>query len=119
MVKPSTTQFSPDYLVTPGEVVAEYLGGLGMTQADFARRAGLTVKSVKQIIRGEAVITPEMALQLGCVLGGSAQFWNNLERCFQERRGRLTGRALQTMKVSSRATDRMLKTGVKVSVSRV
>jgi addiction module HigA family antidote len=77
-------QFAPDYAVPPGETVLETLEALGMSQAELADRTGRPRKTVNEIIKGKAAITPETALQLERVLGVPASFWNNLERNYQE-----------------------------------
>jgi HTH-type transcriptional regulator/antitoxin HigA len=79
-----TNQYVPDYQVTPGEVLQEYLEGFGMTQAGLAVRTGLPQKTVNDIIKGKAPITPETALKLERSLGRPAHFWENLERRSQE-----------------------------------
>jgi HTH-type transcriptional regulator / antitoxin HigA len=89
MVDTTNNQYVPDYLVTPGEVLEEYLEAYGMTQAELADRTGLTKKTINEIIKGKAPITTETALKLERSLGRPAHFWNNLERQFQEDRTRL------------------------------
>lgn len=76
--------FAPDYLVTPGEVLAEYLAELNMTQAELADRTGLTKKTINEIIKAKAPITPETALKFERTLGRPAHFWSNLERNYQD-----------------------------------
>ncbi|MBW2087352.1 MAG: helix-turn-helix domain-containing protein, partial [Deltaproteobacteria bacterium] len=51
------TQYVPDYIVTPGEVLADYLASLGMTQAELAARTGLAKKTINEIIKGKSPIT--------------------------------------------------------------
>jgi len=82
-------KYEPDYLVTPGEVLEEYLESYGMTQAELAARTGLAKKTINEIIKGKSPITTETALKLERSLGRPAHFWNNLERQFQEDRTRL------------------------------
>ena len=89
MVDTLLNQYTPDYLVTPGEVLSDYLDGLSMTQAELATRTGLTKKTINEIIKGKAPITPETALKLEHSLGRPAHFWNNLETQYQEDRSRL------------------------------
>jgi addiction module HigA family antidote len=62
-------KFAPDYLVTPGEVLAEYLDELRMTQAELADRTGLTQKNINKIIKTKAPITSGVALKLERTLG--------------------------------------------------
>ncbi len=84
----SITEFEPDYVVPPGEILMEYLDSLGMTQRDLAARTGLTAKTVNEIVQGKAPITAETALKLERVLGRPAHFWQNLESLYQAARVR-------------------------------
>jgi addiction module HigA family antidote len=85
-------KYIPDYLVTPGEILNEYLGDAGMTQADLADRMGLAKKTINEIINGKSPITPETALKLERTLGRPAHFWSNLERQYQDDKARITER---------------------------
>lgn len=77
-------QYLPDKPVMPGELLLEYLEALGMAQVDLARRTGLTSKTVNEIVKGKAPISPETAIKLERVLGRPARFWMNLESNYQE-----------------------------------
>ncbi len=61
-----------------------------MSQAELAERTGRPKKTINEIIKGKASITPDTALQLERVLGIPAGFWNNLERNYQEILARLS-----------------------------
>jgi HTH-type transcriptional regulator/antitoxin HigA len=87
--------FKPNYAVRPGETLKETLESLGMTQAELAQRTGRPKKTINEIVRGKAAITPEMAIQLDRVLRIPASFWNNLERNYQETLARLRQEDLQ------------------------
>lgn len=89
MSSTQTNQYLPDYLVIPGEVLADYIESLGMTQAELASRTGLARKTINEIIKGKSPIAPETSLKLERTLGRPAHFWCNLERDFQEGRARL------------------------------
>jgi addiction module HigA family antidote len=84
-----TNQYMPDYVVMPGDLLGEHIESLGMSQIDLSRRTGLTPKTVNEIIKGKAAISPETALKLERVVGHSARFWMNLEANSQEDRARL------------------------------
>ncbi len=71
--------FSPDYIVSPGEILEETLEARGIKKKDFAEHCGRTAKMISEIIAGKAAITPETALQFERVLGVSAALWSNLE----------------------------------------
>lgn len=77
-------EFKPDYAIPPGNTLLETIEHLGMSQAELARRTGRPPKTINEIIKGKAAITPDTALQFERVLGVPANFWNNLERNFRE-----------------------------------
>lgn len=89
MSKEIKSQFVPDYAVPPGETLLETLETVGMSQAELADRTGRPKKTINEIIKGKAAITPETALQLERVLGVPASVWNNLERNYQETLARI------------------------------
>lgn len=76
--------FEPDWAVPPGETLEETIGALGMSQVELAHRTGLTPKTINQIVKGKAPVTPATALALEKVTEIPARFWNNLERDYQE-----------------------------------
>lgn len=81
--------FDPDYVVPPGETLFETIEHMGMSQAELADRTGRPKKTINEIIKGKAAITPETALQFERVLGVPASFWNNLERNYREKLAQL------------------------------
>ena len=82
---PDQFPYSPDYAIPPGETLRDTLEAIGMAQAELARRAGLSIKHVNQIVMGLAPITSETALALERVVGVPAAFWMRLEANYQAR----------------------------------
>ena len=80
----ATLTFAPDYISPPGETLEDVLDDRGMTQAELAERTGLSRKTVNEIIKGKAPITPETALHLEHVFGIPARFWNAREHQYRE-----------------------------------
>jgi HTH-type transcriptional regulator/antitoxin HigA len=85
-------QYGPDFVSPPGETLLETLEQRGMSQAELADRTGRPKKTINEIIKGKASITPKTALQLEMVLGVPASFWNNRERQYREALARLEER---------------------------
>lgn len=54
-----------------------------LSQTELARRLGVSLKHVNQIINGTATISAEMALGLETVLGVSANYWLSRDANFQ------------------------------------
>src|SRR5438445_13596747 len=75
--------FEPDYAVPPGETIAELLEAREMTQTQLAKRLGVSLKHVNQVINGAASISAELALGLEKVAGVSAAFWLNRESLYR------------------------------------
>ncbi|HEY4266947.1 MAG TPA: helix-turn-helix domain-containing protein [Galbitalea sp.] len=76
--------FEPDWIVPPGEVLAEALAERGMTQAELARRMARPLKTISEIATGKAALTAETAIQLERTLGISASLWSGLEARYRE-----------------------------------
>ena len=70
------THYTP---VHPGEVLKDELDELGLTQSAIAKHIGVLPKTINEICRGKRGISAEMAMRLSKALGGSAQFWLNLQ----------------------------------------
>lgn len=84
MREDNKNRFIPDYAVPPGETLLETIEAIGMSQAELAELSSQQKKTINEIIKGKAAITPETALLFERVLGIPAGFWNNLERNYQE-----------------------------------
>ncbi|MCY3919084.1 MAG: HigA family addiction module antitoxin [Chloroflexi bacterium] len=72
-------RWQPDWSVPPGDVLQEALEERSMSQAELARRMGRPLKTINEIVKAKAAVTPDTAIQLERALGISAQFWNGLE----------------------------------------
>jgi addiction module HigA family antidote len=70
------THFTP---VHPGEVLKDELEEIRLTQSALAKHIGVLPKTINEICRGKRGISAEMALKLSKALGGSPQFWLNLQ----------------------------------------
>lgn len=87
------TEYMPDVVSAPGETLLEMLEERGMSQSELAERTGRPKKTINEIIKGKATITPATALQLERVLGTPASFWNNREQQYRENLARQAERA--------------------------
>jgi HTH-type transcriptional regulator / antitoxin HigA len=95
MVRKAATRYAyePDYAVPPGTTLQETIDSLGVTQRDLALRTGMAPKTINQIIKGKAPITPDTSVLLERVTGVPARMWNNLESNYREQLARLADRA--------------------------
>ncbi len=85
-------RIATDYAIAPGETLSEVLEDRGMSQAEFARRTARPLKTVNEIVKGKAAITPGTAIQFERVLGLPANFWSNLEANYRDDLARIDER---------------------------
>ena len=65
--------------VHPGEVLKDELDEVSLTQSALAKHIGVLSKTINEICRGKRGISAEMAMKFSKALGGSPQFWLNLQ----------------------------------------
>ena len=66
--------------ISPGEILLEeFLKPLGVGQADAARRLGVSLNRLNEIILGKRGISADTALRLAQLLKTSPQFWMRLQ----------------------------------------
>jgi len=68
--------------ITPvhlGEVLQDELEEIELTQTALAEHIGVLPKTINEICRGKRGISAEMAVKLSRALGGSPQFWLDLQ----------------------------------------
>ena len=85
-------QYTPDAVTAPGETLLEVLEDRAISQSELSARTGRPKKTINEIVKGKAAITPDTALQFERVLGIPAAFWSSLEKNYRERVARLEER---------------------------
>lgn len=73
----------PDWLgpaIPPGEMLLEeFLKPLGLGQVEAARRLGVSLNRLNEIVLGKRAVSADTALRLGRLLKTSPQFWMRLQ----------------------------------------
>jgi addiction module HigA family antidote len=70
--------FSP--AIQPGEILLEeFLRPLGWSQPDAARRLGISLERLNEIVLGKRGVTADTALRLARLFKMSPQFWVRLQ----------------------------------------
>ena len=65
---------------SPGEMLLEeFLKPLGLGQVEAARRLGISLNRLNEIVLGKRGISADTALRLGRLLKTSPQFWMRLQ----------------------------------------
>ncbi len=86
MTTTTTDKFSPDYIISPGDVLEETLDAREIKKSDFALRCNLSSKTISLIIAGKAPVTPDTAIKFERVLGISSTTWLNIESKYSLRK---------------------------------
>ena len=68
--------------IHPGEFLAEILGELELSQAEFARRVGVSPMRISHVVKGTRPVTAELALLFGRAFGQSPEYWLNLQSAY-------------------------------------
>jgi addiction module HigA family antidote len=69
--------------IHPGQILLqEFLEPLGLSQAELARKLGIPLNRVNELVRGKRGVTPETALLLAGHFKNSAEFWMNLQTAY-------------------------------------
>ncbi len=67
-------EFFPIYVGNIGLLIDERISELGLSQGDVAKRAGLSQKTMSQLVNGHIRLTPPMAAKLENVLGIESEY---------------------------------------------
>lgn len=84
MTQPIMNQYQPNFVSPPGETLLETLQEREIPVQELAAKMGISEVAIASLISGNSPITPEIALQLGQILGIPADFWHNRERHYRE-----------------------------------
>lgn len=63
----------------PGEIVQEYMEGLGLTVSALAAHLKVTRANLSRVIHGKSGVSAEMALRLSEAFGNSPQVWVRMQ----------------------------------------
>ena len=66
--------------IHPGEVLADVLEDLEITQTAFAEAIGVSRRTVNELIQGRRSLTVDMAIRIGKALGNGPRLWMNLQQ---------------------------------------
>ena len=67
----------------PGFGIRDLIEDAGMSVTDAARKLGVTRQALNNLVNGKAGISPEMAIRLEKVFGGSAEQWLRIQTAYE------------------------------------
>lgn len=79
----NTIGLSSDFIIHPGETLAEVLKDRKMSQKELAIRTGMTEKYISTIINGQENISSSFANKLEYALDIEKEFWMNLQANYE------------------------------------
>lgn len=65
--------------IHPGEHLVDFLEESSISQAELAKRTGISKKAINEIVNGKNPITQNTALKFSKVFSVSPEFWSNLQ----------------------------------------
>jgi HTH-type transcriptional regulator / antitoxin HigA len=74
-----------DYVVSPGEILEDFLQARGIELRDFARMTSISFSDLNQLIQGKIAIDIDVANAFARHLETDATMWMNLEAQFQKK----------------------------------
>jgi Plasmid maintenance system antidote protein len=89
MTNNGTTPVLPDYAVSPGDFIQEWLEENDVNAAELARRLDVTPKHVSELLSGKAPLSAVLSIALERVTGTPATLWNRTEAIYREDLARL------------------------------
>ena len=69
----------------PGYYVEEAIQDMKISQSDFAKRLGVSERTLSLFIDGQIDVSYNLARRLSMVLGTSIKFWFNLQRIYNNK----------------------------------
>ena len=69
----------------PGYYVEEAIQDMNISQSDFAKKLGVSERTLSLFIDGQIDISYNLARRLSMVLGTSIKFWFNLQRIYNKK----------------------------------
>ena len=68
-----------------GYYIADIIEDMGISQAEFTARIGITAKALSQLINGQANISNDLAKKLSAMIVTSAEVWLNLQDTYNQK----------------------------------
>ena len=73
----------------PGAMVGDFIEELGFTMADTARQLGVPLQTLQHLVNNDkASVSPDMAVRLEAVFGGSADNWLRMQAYYDAAQAR-------------------------------
>jgi addiction module HigA family antidote len=92
----------------PGAIIREdYIYGLGLQQSELADALEVNKGTLSRLVNERSDLTPELAIKLSKVLGGTAESWMNLQTNVAISRAKAT--ALGSWRPKQAVTEGVLK----------
>jgi len=74
----------PDFVVSTGDYVQEWMDDHSVNGAELARRLGVSAKHVSELLNGKAPLSQTLSIALADVTGVPARIWNLYETAYRE-----------------------------------
>lgn len=84
------SEFQPNICIPPNHTIFEAMGRENLNDFLLAKKMDESENNIELLLSGYIPINKKLAKKLSHVLGGTPEFWMNLEKQYQETRKRLS-----------------------------
>jgi HTH-type transcriptional regulator/antitoxin HigA len=81
--------FEPDWVVAPGELLADWMEDVHMTHETACQRLGVEGDWFRRFLKGDEQVTEDLSQKLSDLVGNSRFYWLNLESHYRSEKKRL------------------------------
>ena len=67
----------------PGYYIKDIIEDMEITQDDFAKRLGVSGKTISRLVNGRIPLSNELALGLSLMFGTSVDLWKNMQETYE------------------------------------
>lgn len=75
-----TNEYKPDYIVTPGEILEDYLDYYNMTAEELSKETRTSLEKINRILKEGDSITFELAHHFKKLFKRPVHYWLNLNK---------------------------------------
>lgn len=84
MAKRGGYPYEPDYVVAPGQVLEDYMNGRYISRNELARRTGMSLELIENLLSGQAILDSDIAGKFEKVFDLKATVWLRMEDCYRQ-----------------------------------
>jgi HTH-type transcriptional regulator/antitoxin HigA len=81
----SVRNFNPDRNSPPGTIILDFMLENSLTLKDVSNKLNMSEEKLKLLLKGDIIISENIAERLEKEIGSTKEFWSNREKQYRER----------------------------------